>query len=236
MAELLPAPIPPLGPIGQQCGAIPGTAKIVLAGASYVTQLVSTMLPPGAAAKLAIGGSASTTHRGVVCAVESIFTAGSPSMGTAEAKERGILINHLQIRKDDNGELCGGPNGEVVFGLLQAANGSSDGDDINDNPGGYNLQVSFVYHPLGNPTGYTNHQLPAGTYVVNFPILILGNDADYAALLNADRNEFGQIPRISGAGNPNGVRTGFRGQRYTDTDNGIEYRCTADGSQVWTTF
>ncbi len=213
-------------------GWVPGTAEFTLGAPAQVAAVSLAMLPSGQSGKIALDGESSSTLRGLVAKVSAGFTAGSPIAAVDAELVDDQIANAVGLRKDGVLTSPSGPNGERVFGLLQAANGSSDGDAIVEGGSG-NLQISFVYRQLGAPGTRVLQQLAAGTYLVNFRMHGAIGDPMYGSLLAAEEKDLSRVHVINGSGNPNTIVTGYAGQVFNDLTNGVRYTCNADASTAW---
>lgn len=113
-------------------------------------------------------GLASTTTGGVAAALEPNFTvAGTLGVGLTQLIDSaGIVINKINIIDDSTNEPPT-DNDDIVFGLFQAIDGTSDGAAIAANAS-ENCQISFAKIDAATNT-LTAVTLPAGTY--NFDLV-----------------------------------------------------------------
>lgn len=137
----------------------------VTLGVSAAGVLIDASLISLTPKTLAIG-SASTTLSGVAATPEPNFTvAGTLGVGLTQLTDSaGILINKIDLIDDSTNEPPQ-DNGDLVFGLFQALNGTSDGTAIAVATA-ENSQISFVKIDAATNT-LTSVSLPAGTYNFN---------------------------------------------------------------------
>ena len=84
----------------------------------------------------------------IVAAVSAGFTAGTTTASATDTSTDGVgsLINRIEIRDALTHDPITSSDGRVVFGLLQAATGTSDHAAVVTTATSENLQISFVYY------------------------------------------------------------------------------------------
>lgn len=134
-------------------------------GAGALGILISNALVSRTPKTIAVGPS-STDTGGVAAALEANFTtAGTLGVGlTTSVDSGGILLNKIDIINDATNEAPT-DNDDVVFGLVQAVAGTSDGTAIAA-AASENLQISFVKIDAAT-NALTAVTLPDGTYNFN---------------------------------------------------------------------
>jgi len=194
-----------------------GTTEFTL-GAPAQGVVVDVTMLPGGVGTFAIGGPASTNDGGY----EAVVSAGFNVPGTETPSAADYLaiddaiINAVEIF-DDRGEKVETPDGEQVFGLLQAEATVADGDAVAA-AAVENAQISFVYRPHATP-GLPNmalYDLPDGDY-------------SYGLKLHRRIHNLSYISLIVGADPLPDVATSVY---YIPTFSGVSYTSFPVGSLV----
>lgn len=165
-----------------------GTTQFTLGAPAQGVLAPDTMFP-GGAGSVALGGSASTAYGGYNAVLQPTFSRGVLTVATTTQITDNDIVNSVEILDAATNEEIETPNGEVVFGLLQAASlpapvpgPVADGDAIAANPN-ENLQISFAYRTKANPTILALYSLPAGTYRVAYTIHSQTVNLPYSSIL-----------------------------------------------------
>jgi hypothetical protein len=148
------------------------------ASPSGVNVILNTAAGFNITGNLSIGTVTTENNGGVVAAVSTGFTAGTAT-GDAAAlftDAHGAVANLIPVVDSTTLDAILS-TGKQVYGLVQAANGTSDGDAINVTASSENVQISFVTHD-----GDNTYTLVSITDTVDIGInkaYAIGNEAAY---------------------------------------------------------
>jgi len=116
--------------------------QVVVGSVQHVLVNSTTHLPEAILAVLSASPPASTANSGI-CAAELAGVIDNPAV-TNHTDSFGNILNMISIRDASTHDELLTPDGREIFGLVQCANGVSDGAAVGAS-GSENTQISFVY-------------------------------------------------------------------------------------------